>query len=222
MCRDVFQTRISRHAGPETADPRDTDFSDTSRALRAAAETRRNDEKLSLVSASGEKIKFPWTRTRGRLAWKPPSSYPTGCTHLNRSVSHTWRPRTVGVSPGTPRSEATNPDNATDDDVPVSRRKGRPRESRTRSSHGHANTRSLRVISDDAQGGERHSAQESSRARSLGERPTSLVRARPRDARASSFVIVKRPSARRGPGIVSVDRNVRSKCRCSCVLQFTS
>ena len=40
---------------------------------------------------------------------------------------------------------------------------------------------------------------------------------------ASSLVMfVKRPSARRGPGIVSVDRNVRSKCRCSCVLQFTS
>ena len=34
--------------------------------------------------------------------------------------------------------------------------------------------------------------------------------------------VLKRPSARRGPGIVSVDRNVRSKCRCSCVLQFTS
>lgn len=34
--------------------------------------------------------------------------------------------------------------------------------------------------------------------------------------------LLKRPSARRGPGIVSVDRNVRSKCRCSCVLQFTS
>lgn len=39
---------------------------------------------------------------------------------------------------------------------------------------------------------------------------------------ASSFGVLKRPSARRGPGIVSVDRNVRSKCRCSCVLQFTS
>lgn len=36
------------------------------------------------------------------------------------------------------------------------------------------------------------------------------------------FDLLKRPSARRGPGIVSVDRNVRSKCRCSCVLQFTS
>lgn len=35
------------------------------------------------------------------------------------------------------------------------------------------------------------------------------------------FVLRKRPSARRGPGIVSVDRNVRSNCRCSCVLQFT-
>lgn len=43
-----------------------------------------------------------------------------------------------------------------------------------------------------------------------------------RPRRASSFVLSKRPSARRGPGIVSVDRNVRSKCRCSCVLQFTS
>lgn len=39
---------------------------------------------------------------------------------------------------------------------------------------------------------------------------------------ASSLGLLKRPSARRGPGIVSVDRNVRSKCRCSCVLQFTS
>jgi hypothetical protein len=39
---------------------------------------------------------------------------------------------------------------------------------------------------------------------------------------ASSVLLLKRPSARRGPGIVSVDRNVRSKCRCSCVLQFTS
>lgn len=39
---------------------------------------------------------------------------------------------------------------------------------------------------------------------------------------ASSLSLLKRPSARRGPGIVSVDRNVRSKCRCSCVLQFTS
>jgi len=39
---------------------------------------------------------------------------------------------------------------------------------------------------------------------------------------ASSLGVLKRPSARRGPGIVSVDRNVRSKCRCSCVLQFTS
>lgn len=38
---------------------------------------------------------------------------------------------------------------------------------------------------------------------------------------ASSLWVRKRPSARRGPGIVSVDRNVRSKCRCSCVLQFT-
>lgn len=40
---------------------------------------------------------------------------------------------------------------------------------------------------------------------------------------ASSLVVfIKRPSARRGPGDDSVDRNVRSKCRCSCVLQFTS
>ena len=63
-----------------------------------------------------------------------------------------------------------------------------------------------------------------SRARNLGERPTSLVRARVVETTrgASSFCVLKRPSARRGPGIVSVDRNVRSKCRCSCVLQFTS
>lgn len=33
---------------------------------------------------------------------------------------------------------------------------------------------------------------------------------------------LKRPSARSGPGTVSKDRNVRSNCRCSCVLQFTS
>lgn len=38
----------------------------------------------------------------------------------------------------------------------------------------------------------------------------------------SLVLFVERPSARRGPGIGSVDRNVRSKCRCSCVLQFTS
>lgn len=43
------------------------------------------------------------------------------------------------------------------------------------------------------------------------------------DMKRSSLVLfVERPSARRGPGIGSVDRNVRSKCRCSCVLQFTS
>jgi len=41
-------------------------------------------------------------------------------------------------------------------------------------------------------------------------------------ARNKQFIVRKRPSARRGPGIASVDRNVRSKCRCSCVLQFTS
>lgn len=46
--------------------------------------------------------------------------------------------------------------------------------------------------------------------------------ARRANAGASSLWVLKRPSARRGPGIVSVDRNVRSKCRCSCVLQFTS
>lgn len=46
--------------------------------------------------------------------------------------------------------------------------------------------------------------------------------ARDTSSGASSFGVLKRPSARRGPGIVSVDRNVRSKCRCSCVLQFTS
>lgn len=41
--------------------------------------------------------------------------------------------------------------------------------------------------------------------------------------KTSSLVLsCERPSARRGPGIVSEDRNVRSKCRCSCVLQFTS
>lgn len=34
-------------------------------------------------------------------------------------------------------------------------------------------------------------------------------------------VFVKRPSDRRGPWMESQGRNVRSKCRCSCVLQFT-
>lgn len=44
-----------------------------------------------------------------------------------------------------------------------------------------------------------------------------------KDIDTSSLVLfVERPSARRGPGDISVDRNVRSKCRCSCVLQFTS
>lgn len=59
-----------------------------------------------------------------------------------------------------------------------------------------------------------------------GERPTiartPASRCDHRLLSASSISILKRPSARRGPGIVSVDRNVRSKCRCSCVLQFTS
>lgn len=54
----------------------------------------------------------------------------------------------------------------------------------------------------------------------------SLVRGRSRAGarlwRKQFAGLLKRPSARRGPGIVSVDRNVRSKCRCSCVLQFTS
>lgn len=59
----------------------------------------------------------------------------------------------------------------------------------------------------------------SSRANTSNDR--SYARAR-YGARASSLWLLKRPSARRGPGIVSVDRNVRSKCRCSCVLQFTS
>lgn len=43
-----------------------------------------------------------------------------------------------------------------------------------------------------------------------------------RSVKSSLVLFVERPSARRGPGIESVDRNVRSKCRCSCVLQFTS
>ena len=57
-----------------------------------------------------------------------------------------------------------------------------------------------------------------------GERPIwfALPPPRARERREQSFDKRKRPSARRGPGIVSVDRNVRSKCRCSCVLQFTS
>lgn len=38
---------------------------------------------------------------------------------------------------------------------------------------------------------------------------------------AAQSWILKRPSARSGPGTVSEDRNVRSKCRCSSVLQFT-
>lgn len=53
------------------------------------------------------------------------------------------------------------------------------------------------------------------------QRRTVESRARTSAAGASSLWVRKRPSARRGPGIVSVDRNVRSKCRCSCVLQFT-
>lgn len=36
-----------------------------------------------------------------------------------------------------------------------------------------------------------------------------------------AFSFSNRPSARRGPGTESMDRNVRSKCRCSCILQFT-
>lgn len=58
------------------------------------------------------------------------------------------------------------------------------------------------------------------RARAHGER--SGIACRTRGTTSSLICIYKRPSARRGPGIKSVDRNVRSKCRCSCVLQFTS
>lgn len=43
-----------------------------------------------------------------------------------------------------------------------------------------------------------------------------------RDAKTGQSWKLRRPSARSGPGTVSKDRNVRSKCRCSCVLQFTS
>lgn len=84
------------------------------------------------------------------------------------------------------------------------------------------------VISDDARvvvrGETGHRSREaepvSNHQRTVsGERPTI---ARTPGTGASSILVLKRPSARRGPGIVSVDRNVRSKCRCSCVLQFTS
>ena len=44
---------------------------------------------------------------------------------------------------------------------------------------------------------------------------------RQRNANASSINSRGRPSARRGPVIASVDRNVRLKYRCSWVLQFT-
>lgn len=52
--------------------------------------------------------------------------------------------------------------------------------------------------------------------------PIFALRRRPKSNERKQYLVFKRPSARRGPGIVSVDRNVRSKCRCSCVLQFTS
>lgn len=58
-------------------------------------------------------------------------------------------------------------------------------------------------------------------ARDAGSGRDAVAATRSRES-ASSMLVLKRPSARRGPGIVSVDRNVRSKCRCSCVLQFTS
>lgn len=124
---------------------------------------------------------------------------------------------------------------------------------RQSSSHTHTRrTRALlRVISDDAQGGEtdsllfflsavvttsllekrttrsarRRESSSLARATSASVQRRSYARAclsRDTSSGASSFGVLKRPSARRGPGIVSVDRNVRSKCRCSCVLQFTS
>ena len=66
-----------------------------------------------------------------------------------------------------------------------------------------------------------HLGERSTIARTPRRIPRAQKRATTQRAQAAWFV-VKRPSARRGPGIVSVDRNVRSKCRCSCVLQFTS
>ena len=63
--------------------------------------------------------------------------------------------------------------------------------------------------------------------RSFNERRREIQEAQSRHLRGNEtqtqavFRLRERPSARRGPGIVSVDRNVRSKCRCSCVLQFT-
>ena len=58
------------------------------------------------------------------------------------------------------------------------------------------------------------------RRREIQETPSRHLRGNETQTQAV-FRLRERPSARRGPGIVSVDRNVRSKSRCSCVLQFT-
>lgn len=105
----------------------------------------------------------------------------------------------------------------------------------TRANGGNALTLFLSLISsrlDDDRARERSPPQHTTCVRvscvpshSRANVQRSLVRASRCEHRllgASSISILKRPSARRGPGIVSVDRNVRSKCRCSCVLQFTS
>ena len=58
--------------------------------------------------------------------------------------------------------------------------------------------------------------------RQIHDNPTSPVVHAHKANTNRTVVKLKRPSARSGLGTVSKDRNVRSNCRCSCVLQFTS
>lgn len=84
---------------------------------------------------------------------------------------------------------------------------------------------SLSLVSDDARAGRRAWSRPRATGRASNDRsyaPGPLPAGGGRRGTQAVCRVLKRPSARRGPGIVSVDRNVRSKCRCSCVLQFTS
>lgn len=209
-------------SGRETERKR-SDGDTSSDASRSPGEAQRRGGLLFLsLSFSSPACEIPWTRTRGRLALKlahHPTLLTAAQTHSvvnarscpqdrrgaagrkgrrNLHFSLARIPRHLTAAGRSPCSSGA---------------KG------TRQRHERADTRSLRVISDDAQGGETWSL---ARATSANVQRRSYARVVETTRGASSFCVLKRPSARRGPGIVSVDRNVRSKCRCSCVLQFTS
>lgn len=159
----------------------------------------------------------PWTRTRGRLAR---STLLFSCADRTRRWARSRAaPRDHGRYAVDPRAAAAARNRVNASPVVLlvhlGRRPGR-RETAGLSSSSLASWIGSSTIRRGFGGA-------ASRARSSRANvQRSLVRARQVRRRASSLWLLKRPSARRGPGIVSVDRNVRSKCRCSCVLQFTS